>query len=77
MLIQAKDPDTMRIAEQIGLRIRSLRLEKGWSQEELAFRSQMHRAYIGHIERGERNISIATLEKVAGALGVKVRVFFP
>jgi transcriptional regulator with XRE-family HTH domain len=48
-----------------------LRKGKGCSQEELAEVCGYHRRYVGGIERGERNITIATLEALAGALGVK------
>lgn len=51
--------------------VRALRTAKGVSQEELAHISGYHRTYVGMIERGERNISIATLEALAGALGVE------
>jgi transcriptional regulator with XRE-family HTH domain len=51
--------------------VRTLRLEKGYSQEGLAEVCGYHRTYVGGIERGERNITIATLEALAGALGVE------
>jgi transcriptional regulator with XRE-family HTH domain len=40
------------------------------SQEELAFRAGVHRTYVGGVERGERNITVLSLEKIAGGLGV-------
>jgi transcriptional regulator with XRE-family HTH domain len=46
---------------------------KGLSQEKLAEQCGYHRTYVGMIERGERNITIATLEALAGALGVEPR----
>lgn len=51
--------------------VRRLRKAKGLSQEELAEVCGYHRTYVGGIERGERNITIATLEALAGALGVE------
>lgn len=48
----------------------SLRQAKGWSQEELAAQAQLHRNYIGSIERRERNVGIDNMEKIATALGV-------
>jgi transcriptional regulator with XRE-family HTH domain len=55
------------IARNVG----RLRRERKISQEELAHICGYHRTYVGMIERGERNISIATLEALAGALGVE------
>jgi transcriptional regulator with XRE-family HTH domain len=50
--------------------IRALRLRLEMSQERLAERSGLHRTYIGAIERGERNITLITLDRIASALGV-------
>ena len=55
-----------------GLRLRAFRLEKGLSQEELAEKTNLHRTYIGSSERGERNISLLNLCKIAKALGLRV-----
>lgn len=55
----------------IAANIKRLRLKRDISQEELAEISGYHRTYVGMIERGERNISIATLEALAGSLGVE------
>ncbi len=54
---------------RLGLRVRDLRAEKGWSQEEFADVCGFHRTYIGQVERGEKNISFENLTKLAGALG--------
>lgn len=50
--------------------VRRVRHRRGWSQEELSARCRLHRTYIGAIERGERNITLKTLEHLAEALGV-------
>jgi len=47
-----------------------LRLQKGWTQEELARRAELHRTYIGAIEREERNVSLVNVERIAKALRV-------
>jgi transcriptional regulator with XRE-family HTH domain len=60
----------------IGGRVRSLRKEKGWSQEELAERSDVHRNFIGMIERGERNVGIMTLVVLAQALDLTLADLF-
>jgi len=56
------------INERVGLNIRRFREDKGLSQEKLAERAGLHRTYIGQIERGEKNIGIRNLEKIANAL---------
>ena len=58
------------INKRLGFSIKKYRLKKGWSQEQLAFEADLHRAYIGQIERGEKNIGVANLEKIARALNV-------
>jgi transcriptional regulator with XRE-family HTH domain len=62
------------ICERIGLNIRRIREKQGLSQEELGAIADLHRAYIGQIERGEKNIGLQNLEKIANALNVDVRV---
>ena len=59
------------INKKVGLRIRKSRMKKGFSQETLAFEADLHRAYVGQIERGEKNIGVQNLEKIAKALGIK------
>lgn len=61
-----------RLALYLGRRIRILRAERNWSQEDLAERAGLHRNYIGHVERGELNISLMQLAKIARALDVRV-----
>ena len=61
------------INERVGQNIRKLRVKRGWSQEQLALEADLHRAYIGHIERGEKNIGLKNLEKIAKTLGVNIK----
>lgn len=51
--------------------VRRLRKKHGWSQEDLADRSGLHRTYVGAIERGERNITLHTLARLAAALACR------
>ena len=57
-----------RLREIVAENVRRERLRKGLSQEALADLSGLHRTYIGSIERGERNVSIDNIEKIANAL---------
>ena len=60
----------MDIRMQVGLNVQRLRREKGWSQEDLAFESGLHRTYVSGIERGVRNPTLLILDKLAKTLGV-------
>ena len=62
------------ILERIGLNITIIREQQGLTQEKLAELAGLHRAYIGQIERGEKNIGLRNLEKIAKALDVNIRV---
>ena len=53
------------LQEKIGNRIRELRSARGWSQEEFADRCEIHRGHMGQIERGEKDVTISTLAKLA------------
>lgn len=55
---------------EFGGRVSALRLLRGLSQQQLANKTGMHRTYIGSVERGERNISLLNIHKLAVALGV-------
>ncbi len=59
------------IMREFGRRLRALREDRGWSQEELAARAGLHRTYVGSVERGERNISLVNIGRIAAALGLR------
>jgi transcriptional regulator with XRE-family HTH domain len=61
-----------RLVRVLSGNIRALRHAKGLSQEDLAAECGLHRTYIGSVERGERNVTLSTLEVFALALGVSV-----
>jgi len=60
----------MDVYAKLATKIRKLRHKKGWSQEELADRTNLHRTYISHIECGKRKISVHTLCQLAKGLSV-------
>jgi transcriptional regulator with XRE-family HTH domain len=64
----ADQPDLNRL---LAANLRRLRLKLRLSQEAFADRCGIHRTYVGAIERGERNVTLATLRKLAEALGVR------
>lgn len=66
----------MDIKKKFGKQVKMLRLEKGLSQEKLAYEADIDRTYIPSIEKGERNVSITVIEKIAKALKVKISVLF-
>jgi transcriptional regulator with XRE-family HTH domain len=55
----------------LGRALREFRLERGYSQEALGFRSDLHRTYVAGIERGERNPTFESMSKVARALDIE------
>lgn len=55
----------------MALNVILLRKERGWTQEALAYESDLHRTYIGDIERHARNVTIDNIERIAHALGVE------
>lgn len=61
---------------KFGDRIREIRKEKGFSQEELAHKADLHRTYIGMIERAEKNITLLNIEKIANALELNINELF-
>lgn len=66
----------MTIARELGERLRAYRTQRGWSQEELAERADLHTTYIGQLERGEKNATIESISKVAAALNISLSKLF-
>lgn len=64
------------LTKLIGERIRNLRKERRWNQEELAHRADISRTYMGSIERGETSITVDSLEKIARAFDMTVEELF-
>ena len=62
----------MDIRRRLGINLRRLRTERGWSQEDFADRAGVHRTYVSDIERGERNPTVTVVERLARAVGVEV-----
>ncbi len=76
-MVKYPNPSGPDLARRIGERIRELRLERGiTSQETLADAALLHRTFIGRVERGETNVTVATLERICAALGVSLSEFF-
>lgn len=67
----------MTIQEKIGKRITQLRKEKiKLSQQKFAYEADIERSFLTHIEKGRKNISVGTLERIFTALGVSFKDFF-
>lgn len=64
-----KKPD---ILKRFGSRVRELRLEMELSQEKFAAKCDLDRTYLGSVERGERNIALRNIQRIARAFGVSV-----
>lgn len=62
----------MDIRIKFGLRVREMRLQKNVSQEDLAHSAEIDRTYLQSIEKGKRNVSISTIEKISKALNVSM-----
>lgn len=66
------NPSDNEILVTFGNNVKRIRKELNLSQEELAERANLHRTYIGMIERAEKNITLINIGKIAKALGVKI-----
>jgi transcriptional regulator with XRE-family HTH domain len=62
--------------EAVGFRIRELRSARGMTQAELAAATGLHRTFIGAVERGERNVALLNLRKIALALRARLPALF-
>lgn len=60
------------VLQNFGIELRKMRLAKGYSQEAFAIKCGVHRTYIGSIERGEQNVSLINIEKIAKALEMNI-----
>ncbi|MFB5269117.1 helix-turn-helix domain-containing protein [Paenibacillus enshidis] len=60
----------------VGNRIRALRKQRGWTQEQLAEKANLHYSYLSSMERGERNVTIESLEKIILALEINPMQIF-
>lgn len=67
---------TTRIRRTFGKKVRELRKSKGYSQESFADAVDLHRTYIGAIERGEQNVSLDNIERIAKALKIQTAELF-
>ncbi|BAZ82456.1 helix-turn-helix transcriptional regulator [Sphaerospermopsis kisseleviana CS-549] len=69
-------PDNKNIQKKFGSKLRQIRHNLKLSQEELALLCNLDRSYIGGVERGERNISLVNIHKIADALNISPKEFF-
>lgn len=60
------------ILVRFGNRVRKLRTEQGYSQEGFAHACELDRTYVGGIERGERNVALRNIERIAKTLGISI-----
>jgi transcriptional regulator with XRE-family HTH domain len=65
------------LKRRFGQGVRELRTKRGFTQESFAEVCGLHRTYVGSIERGERNVSLENLERIATALEVEIADLFP
>ena len=65
-----------RVKKRFGARLRELRKARKMSQEKVALASDLDRSYLGRIERGEINVSLVNIQRIARALGVEAGEMF-
>ena len=71
------ESEETKLQQAFGARLREVRKQKGFSQEGLALACGLDRTYIGGVERGERNISLVNIQKIAAALGISAKEIVP
>lgn len=69
--------DAQTVQRRFGARLRQLRENLGLSQEESAHRAGLDRSYVGQVERGERNVSLLNIYRIAAGLEISPRDLFP
>jgi len=69
-------PEAGSLRKLLGQRIRQLRKARGWTQQEVAERAGLDYKYVGAIERGERNITLDNVEKIAIGFGLEAHQLF-
>lgn len=67
---------TMDLNELVGKRITQLRVQQNLSQQKFANEADIERSYLTHVEKGRKNISLNTLQKITSALKVSMQEFF-
>ncbi|HEV7653132.1 MAG TPA: helix-turn-helix transcriptional regulator [Mycobacteriales bacterium] len=72
----AAGPEDRARLKAFGLRIKLLRVSRGWSQEQLAEAAGMHRTFIGQVERGQRGLNVLGLWRLAGAFNIAIGDLF-
>lgn len=60
------------ILKKFGERVRMLRKAQGYSQESFAAKCELDRTYLGGIERGERNLALRNMQRIANSLGISI-----
>jgi transcriptional regulator with XRE-family HTH domain len=73
---EAAGPEDRERLKAFGLRMKLLRVSRGWSQEQLAEAAGMHRTFVGQVERGQRGLNVLGLWKLAGAFGIPIGDLF-